>query len=154
MALLVEMKLIFMKPLFSGRLTRGQHFKAAIGALVMFYLGVFVTVVPITWILKFLQVPQSALDVISILLLLGYFIYALTWIISIQVRRLHDLNRSGKDMIYMIVPIVNFFFAFMLWLVPGKDVENKYGKREVLSFWQVFGFKKSSSQSLVGEVAG
>lgn len=47
--------------------------------------------------------------------------------IMISIRRLHDLNKSGWFMLFLIIPFVNLVFILYLYLAPGTVGENKYG---------------------------
>ncbi|MBR4383413.1 MAG: DUF805 domain-containing protein [Selenomonadaceae bacterium] len=47
--------------------------------------------------------------------------------IMLSIRRLHDLNKSGRFLLLSLVPLVNIIFAFYLWLAPGTNGWNEYG---------------------------
>ena len=47
--------------------------------------------------------------------------------IMINIRRLHDLNKSGWWLLLAFVPIVNFIFMLYVWLMPGTNGWNRYG---------------------------
>lgn len=57
-------------------------------------------------------------------------IYALAVIcpnITLCTRRLHDVGKSGWWQIANVVPLVNFYLLYLLWIKPGTDGENKFG---------------------------
>jgi uncharacterized membrane protein YhaH (DUF805 family) len=55
--------------------------------------------------------------------------FLLLWIIDILaiIRRLHDLNRSGRQYGLLMVPIYNIYLALILWFKRGTRGPNRYG---------------------------
>lgn len=49
-------------------------------------------------------------------------------IIPVTVKRLHDTDRSGLRMLWLIVPIVGFIYVFCLSWTHGTFGPNKYGE--------------------------
>lgn len=47
--------------------------------------------------------------------------------IALCARRLHDVNKSGWWQLAVIVPFLNIYYAYILWIKPGTPGENKYG---------------------------
>jgi uncharacterized membrane protein YhaH (DUF805 family) len=47
--------------------------------------------------------------------------------ITLSIRRLHDLNKSGWFCLFLPVPIVGIFFFFYLLLKDGTLGDNRYG---------------------------
>ena len=47
--------------------------------------------------------------------------------LSLCVRRLHDLNRSGLFWLLVFIPIVDFFFAIYVIFFKGTEGDNQYG---------------------------
>ncbi len=47
--------------------------------------------------------------------------------ISVSVRRLHDVGRSGWMMLIILIPIIGAIWLFVLNITPGNASENKYG---------------------------
>ncbi|MCL4389873.1 MAG: DUF805 domain-containing protein [Patescibacteria group bacterium] len=68
----------------------------------------------------------------------GLIMYGL----SISIRRLHDLGKSGWYLLINLIPVANIIMAFVLWLMPGSKTENQYGLPPLagLSLKAVFGF--------------
>lgn len=130
--------MIHLKGLSKGRLTWSQHLVATLICYGVLLVGPFLTVVPISWMLKFLFVPKEALLVIIILMWAAFIIFVLTAAFSLHTRRLHDLNRSGNDLVYMIIPVLNLVLLYWLYIAQGTEQENKYGKRERLNPIQIF----------------
>lgn len=56
------------------------------------------------------------------------FIIVMMWMaISNMVRRFHDFGKSGWNGLWMLVPLVNFYFGFKLAFFRGVDADNAYG---------------------------
>lgn len=72
--------------------------------------------------------------VISILLsetiYLIYMIATLIPHISLSVRRLHDVNKSGWTLLVSLIPLVNIWI-FILTITKGNQEENRYGKAPI-----------------------
>lgn len=49
--------------------------------------------------------------------------------ILFAIQRIHDFDISGWLAVLLIVPIVNFFFAIALMVIPGTDGSNRYGSK-------------------------
>lgn len=58
--------------------------------------------------------------------ILGFIIY-IVYSILIRIKRFHDLNRSGRDILFFFVPFINLYFAFLLFFSKGSDCDNDYG---------------------------
>jgi len=57
-------------------------------------------------------------------------LYALAVIcpnITLCTRRLHDVGRSGWWQLANIIPLLNFYLLYLLWIKPGSADSNKYG---------------------------
>jgi uncharacterized membrane protein YhaH (DUF805 family) len=77
-----------------------------------------------------LGVLMSIADIFGIL----YVIYCIAAIIpslSIQVRRLHDINKSGFWIFITVIPLVGTIL-YLIWLCKGSvDEENRFGTAQV-----------------------
>jgi uncharacterized membrane protein YhaH (DUF805 family) len=63
----------------------------------------------------------------SAALLLIYFIPAIWVAFATYVKRWHDLNLSGRMLLTLFIPFVNFLIFFYPGLAPGTTGTNKYG---------------------------
>lgn len=63
-----------------------------------------------------------------LILLLAYAVLSNYFMITVGIRRLHDLKKSGWWYITILIPIVNIVLLIALLFVPGTSGENKYGK--------------------------
>lgn len=66
-----------------------------------------------------------------------FWAYAPTFIVSIivsifaiilNINRLHDTNRSGWVQLIGLIPILNLYLAYILFLQKGTDGTNQYGE--------------------------
>jgi len=55
--------------------------------------------------------------------------FLLLWIIDIldTIRRLHDLNRSGRQYWLLMIPIYNIYLGLILFFKRGTRGPNRYG---------------------------
>ena len=70
---------------------------------------------------------SSPMGIITIILLVVVIIASILLTISITIRRVHDLNKSGWLCLLSLVPIVNVFFGLYIMFAPGTKGQNKYG---------------------------
>lgn len=47
--------------------------------------------------------------------------------ISVGMRRLHDIDKSGWWLLFMLVPAVGWFIVLMLFCMPGTRGANRFG---------------------------
>lgn len=86
---------------------------------------------------------RGVANLISGLLLILIGIYSLPLFISLYVRRLHDLNKSGLLSLLVLVPLVNLLLLLYLYFAPGTDENNMHGDSvDSLNMWVILGFKK------------
>ncbi|OTG84504.1 hypothetical protein B9T33_01605 [Acinetobacter sp. ANC 5054] len=52
------------------------------------------------------------------------------------VRRLHDLNKAGWWMLWLLFPIINLFFIVYLLLASGDPNNNRYGAPRPAAVWE------------------
>jgi len=60
-------------------------------------------------------------------LVLLVFVISIVKYISITVKRFHDIEMPGNNIILLIVPIINIYFYFLLLIKKGTDGKNLYG---------------------------
>ncbi len=69
--------------------------------------------------------------------ILGLALLPLLFImLSMAIKRLHDINMSGWFLLAALVPIVNLFFFLFMTLKPGKAETNKFGAQTVTKGWE------------------
>ena len=67
------------------------------------------------------------------LLSIGYLLLMFVPSLSVLVRRLHDVGKSGWWMLILFVPIIGGIWLFILLVTDSKLKENEYGKNPKLS---------------------
>lgn len=61
--------------------------------------------------------------VIQLIITIGLFIPTL----AVGVRRLHDTNRSGWNILWQLIPIVGFIIVLVFLVQPSDPGENSFG---------------------------
>ena len=46
---------------------------------------------------------------------------------AVTIKRLHDLDRPGWHVLFLLIPLYNIFFGLVLMCVKGTDGDNPYG---------------------------
>ena len=62
------------------------------------------------------------------LVMIGYILMLWWSFIAINVKRLHDLDRSGWLFLLVLIPLLNIFFFLYLIFAKGKQTPNRFGK--------------------------
>ncbi len=98
---------------FTGRIDRRQYW---------LFLLLMLTIMAIcAWFTQ--KIPQLPLwQLFGILMLMPY--------ISSTVKRLHDINKSGKWLFSILVPVFGWIYLFVLTIENGSDHTNRYGDRQ------------------------
>lgn len=80
-----------------------------------------------SWLsLVFLQILINILIQHQFLMMLLYLPTAHGMVV-IAVKRFHDLNRSGWNYLYLLIPGVNLYFLYLLYFKKGNQGDNSYG---------------------------
>jgi uncharacterized membrane protein YhaH (DUF805 family) len=61
-----------------------------------------------------------------------YAFYALATLVptlAVQVRRLHDVGKSGWFIFMFLIPVIGAIWILVLYCSPGKDSDNFYGAK-------------------------
>jgi len=72
------------------------------------------------------NISRSAGEIFHVMSYIFIFFFLISGVFA-AVRRLHDLDRPGLDYFFLLIPIVNIFHGFELYLKKGTDGPNKYG---------------------------
>lgn len=73
------------------------------------------------------MIVSKIITPVVIVLVVGTMLYTVPLGISLGVRRLHDLDKSGKYMFFHLVPFGSIVLTFYLLLWSGRQGENTYG---------------------------
>lgn len=99
-----------MKKLFNGRINRS-----------MFIYGIGSSLIVATIVYLLNKLSPSPIIFLILIILIDVFI------ISLDIRRLHDLGYSGWWILVGLLPIVNTFCFLYLLVKGGHPKQNKYG---------------------------
>ena len=102
----------------TGRLNRLRYFKYTLG------LGLFFGV--IQGIFTFIFNADEGSFLLNTIETLLSFPLAVGSVM-LQIRRLHDLDKSGWFVLLSVIPVINVLFGLYLLFVKGTDGTNQYG---------------------------
>lgn len=115
---------------FQGRLNRKRYIlRSIVNNLVSHFLNCILAVISFVFsgesdIIHFTFYGEpDLLFGISIIVCILSFVAG----VSLSVRRLHDLNRSGFFFLLFFIPIVNFFLGIYIIFFKGTEGDNRYG---------------------------
>ena len=57
----------------------------------------------------------------------AYYLVTLIPSFSVTIRRLHDINKSGWNLLWMLIPLFGAVYIIILNIIKGTDGDNKYG---------------------------
>jgi uncharacterized membrane protein YhaH (DUF805 family) len=108
---------------FRGRINRSQYFYG-----LLFKIGLMFVVGTINIFSFFVTNTVRNNSIILVIPLCVFLI----WVnLSLQARRLHDMGKSGFWLLLYLVPLVNYIFAFVIYILclasGGNKEANKYG---------------------------
>lgn len=66
----------------------------------------------------------------AILMVLGLVVSLFLTVcgVSLMVRRLHDLDKSGYFLLIMLIPVINIFFGLYMICFKGTEGYNRFGE--------------------------
>jgi uncharacterized membrane protein YhaH (DUF805 family) len=133
----------YVTSLFQGRLNRRNYWMGAllifsVPAILILISAVTTALFPSQLILPPIDsgIPytppapnpiERVVTSIAAVITMIYMLLLTPYIISLQIRRLHDLDQSGWLMLLCMVPPINAFFALYVSFFPGSVAENKFG---------------------------
>ncbi len=100
---------------FKGRATRKDFWLGWLGIIILFFIYAFI----ITLLFK------SNSDIIEICFDL-YVLALVVPMLSLEVRRLHDINKPGYYWFIRFIPIVGIVMIFIYLCTPSIDEDNNY----------------------------
>lgn len=99
--------------MFSGRATRSEYWYFC-----LFNLLVYLTIIAV------ISLAESSFRIIVFLYFAAVFIPAL----SVSVRRLHDIGKSGWMFFIQFIPLIGDIWFFILMVTASNPGSNKYEK--------------------------
>lgn len=109
---------------FSGRLGRVRYMAYSLGLILTIWLGGILMAIIIPLLASLNDVMAK---VVSSILAIGLLSFFLAAGFTLAVRRIHDFDTSGWLSLLFLIPIVNFIFGLILWIIPGTDGANRFG---------------------------
>ncbi len=103
---------------FNGRARRSEYW--------WFYLAYVLVIFTVSAISEFQTSQSGQLGVISFLaglVVLGTFLPML----AVQVRRLHDIDKSGWNILWFVIPLVGFILTIVWYCRRGTVGDNRFG---------------------------
>jgi len=105
------------KGIFKGRITRR-----------FFFFGGFLNLTIMALISVDIDFLYSSIELQSIITFFWLLFFILAIIaLSLVVRRLHDINKSGWYFVLLFIPLINFLFLLYLLFAQGDKKTNDYG---------------------------
>ena len=103
---------------FDGRANRSEYWYFV---LFSFIIGIIFNIIDFTLL------GYDPMDATSIGILSGIFnLVCIIPSLSITVRRLHDVNKSGWNMLWALT-IIGAFYVLYLEIIKGSEGDNRYG---------------------------
>ena len=97
-----------------GRASRYDWYMFAISALCASLFVDYLFMIP--WLQPWEWWPQLSLA-----------LYALIMLVPLSIRRLHDTNRSGWELLWLALPVFGWLYLLILFYIDGSIKENQYG---------------------------
>ena len=122
----------YLKKFFKGRINKKEFSIYFLGL----NLGMVILFVMYNNIIQYLSTTFAILIIIIVVSLFWFLI------LSIVVKRFHDIGKSGVNTFWLLVGIVNIYFLIILFFQKSNVVENKYGQYvdRKTSFSNLFNF--------------
>lgn len=103
---------------FNGRASRSEYWWA--------YLSIFLIAIAVGLFVGLLSGVSSTLSGIVAIVLGIFYLVIIIPSISIGVRRLHDVDKSGWLMLLCIVPLISLVLLYF-FVIKGTDGPNRFG---------------------------
>lgn len=120
-----------------GRTSRRDFWLAYIMSIILFFVLIFVLGVISSFVTGVTSNgTESTINPVSPLILIIESICIILFcipIITMLVRRMHDINKSGWWILTAFIPLVGSIILFILLILPSVDENNVYGDGDTLS---------------------
>lgn len=114
---------------FTGRSSRSEYWFVVLANFLIILTG-YILVIP-AMINSVFSDSAAFMTVITIISIIAMAIYELICFIpnlSLGIRRLHDIGKSGWSLLVGLIPIVGAVILFVYSLTDSEPIENKYGQ--------------------------
>lgn len=104
---------------FSGRARRAEYW--------YFYLAYQLFTLAVSVVFVGFSISQIGLANIYSFLVALFALGAFPPALAVQVRRLHDIDKSGWNMLWFIIPFAGFIIMIVWYCRPGTVGDNRFG---------------------------
>ena len=104
---------------FKGRANRSEFWYFTLFYFIFLTITYFIDVSFLGWD----PMDPTSIGVLSI----AYYSVTLIPSFSVTIRRLHDINKSGWNLLWMLIPLLGAVYIIILNILKGPDYDNKYG---------------------------
>ena len=104
---------------FNGRANRSEFWYFTLFYFIFGAIAYFIDV-------SFLGYDPSDITSIGVLQI-AYNLVLLIPSFSVTIRRLHDINKSGWNLLWMLIPLLGAVYIIILNILKGTEGDNKYG---------------------------
>ena len=101
---------------FKGRARRREYWMFTLIHVIIMWTAMFIDK------LWGVVLVDESFGIVTVLYLMALFIPTL----AVTVRRLHDIDKSGKWVLIMLIPVIGHFWLIFLLAIEGTD-DNRYG---------------------------
>lgn len=113
----------------TNRLNRLSHLLTTLISQALFYIPLFMLAIIILPLFLLAKIFPPALPIaIGIIISLIVLAPILHYGLRVNQLRLHDMGLSGWWQLLLFIPLVNFLFVLFLFIFPGDEGSNQYGK--------------------------
>ena len=105
---------------FDGRAGRPEYWFYAIFSTLIFFILQFLS--------SMLGLQYSMSDLITVYTLASVWqVVTLIPSMAVGVRRMHDINRSGFWLLFLLLPLIGWLLIMIFAVLKGNDDDNDYG---------------------------
>ena len=104
---------------FKGRANRSEFWYFTLFYFIFLTITYFIDVSFLGWD----PMDPTSIGVLST----AYYLVTLIPSFSVTIRRLHDINKSGWNLLWMLIPLLGAVYIIILNILKGTDGDNKYG---------------------------
>ena len=104
---------------FKGRANRSEFWYFTLFYFIFLTITYFIDVSFLGWD----PMDPTSIGVLST----AYYLVTLIPSFSVTIRRLHDINKSGWNLLWMLIPLLGAVYIIILNILKGSDYDNKYG---------------------------
>ncbi len=116
---------------FSGRLGRKNWFLGVLVTQIVFVVAIGVVFMLLSFLtnLTMAGIGETVIRWLGGLTMLLFGIVGTVFILSLNIRRLHDLGKSAWWLLFFFVPFLNLVFLIYLLVWKGQEGANQYGDK-------------------------